>query len=99
MTRDPVCGKFVADPEGFLQKASAQTRVPAKPMNANLVSQAVALPIVSGVSLAKDPVCGMSVNAAKAAGAVEHCGAKYYFCSAGCAQRFVTEPDRYLAAP
>src|SRR5215471_10359918 len=57
------------------------------------------LPVLQGAPLAKDPVCGMNVNPAKAAGAAERHGKKYYFCSAGCAQRFVADPERYVAAP
>lgn len=47
----------------------------------------------------RDPVCGMSVDPAKAAGTAEHGGKTYYFCSKGCAQRFVKEPAKFLAAP
>ena len=35
-------------------------------------------------SLAKDPVCGMSVDPATARHKGEHAGKTYYFCSAGC---------------
>src|SRR5579863_1713228 len=45
---------------------------------------------------ALDPVCGMTVSPAKAKGAVKHKGQTYYFCSAGCAQRFQAEPEKYL---
>jgi Cu+-exporting ATPase len=44
----------------------------------------------------KDPVCGMEVDPAKAAAAVEHLGATHYFCSQGCATKFSPEPQRYL---
>src|SRR5215831_12986853 len=91
--------KFCADPERFLQKALEQTTAGAKPAGGASVWQASAGPILSSLPLAQDPVCGMSVDPAKAAGAVERGGEKYYFCSAGCAQRFVTEPEPYLAAP
>ena len=48
-------------------------------------------------SLAKDPVCGMSVDRATAKHKAEHAGETYYFCSAGCREKFVAEPMRYLA--
>jgi P-type Cu+ transporter len=48
--------------------------------------------------LAKDPVCGMSVDPAKAAAKIDHAGQSYYFCSKGCAQRFAQSPDKYVAA-
>jgi Cu+-exporting ATPase len=45
-----------------------------------------------------DPVCGMDVTPATAAGGrAEHAGQTYWFCSAGCRERFVAEPARYLA--
>ena len=50
-------------------------------------------------SLAKDPVCGMSVDPATAKHKGEHAGTTYYFCSAGCRQKFMAEPMRFLAAP
>ena len=50
-------------------------------------------------SLAKDPVCGMSVDPATAKHKAEHAGATYYFCSAGCREKFIADPARYLAAP
>jgi P-type Cu+ transporter len=47
----------------------------------------------------RDPVCGMTVNPAKAAGTSEHRGRTYYFCGAGCLAKFTAEPDRYLRPP
>lgn len=43
-----------------------------------------------------DPVCGMTVSAEKAADKFEHNGMTYYFCSKGCAQKFRSNPDKYL---
>jgi Cu+-exporting ATPase len=45
-----------------------------------------------------DPVCGMTVNTATAAGMYEREGRTYYFCSPGCREKFATDPERYLAA-
>src|SRR3954464_6037774 len=47
-------------------------------------------------TLAKDPVCGMTVDPAKAKATGEHDGQKYYFCCAGCAQKFQSDPEAYL---
>jgi Cu+-exporting ATPase len=44
----------------------------------------------------RDPVCGMSVDEAKAAGSAEHQGRSYYFCGKGCLAKFQADPDRYL---
>src|SRR5437763_13730969 len=57
------------------------------------------LPILSGPPKAKDPVCGMSVDPAKAAGKVEHGGRAYYFCSKRCAERLAQELEKFLAEP
>ncbi|MEX0742383.1 MAG: YHS domain-containing protein, partial [Phycisphaeraceae bacterium] len=45
---------------------------------------------------ATDPVCGMRVDPASAAGAAEYGGDTYYFCSTGCRAKFVQDPERYL---
>jgi Cu+-exporting ATPase len=47
--------------------------------------------------MAHDPVCGMTVDPARAAGHLEHDGTTYYFCSKGCLAKFAADPDRYLA--
>src|SRR6266700_1898733 len=57
------------------------------------------LPIFASARREKDPVCGMSVEPAKAAGKVQHGGKTYYFCSAQCVERFSKEPEKFLAAP
>ncbi len=57
------------------------------------------LPIFASALREKDPVCGMSVDPAKAAGKVQYGGKTYYFCSARCAERFSKEPEKFLAAP
>jgi len=43
-----------------------------------------------------DPVCGMTVDRETAAGAWEHRGETYYFCSVGCLERFRSDPDHFL---
>jgi Cu+-exporting ATPase len=43
-----------------------------------------------------DPVCGMTVDPATAAGQAEHAGTVYYFCSDHCRQKFVAEPSPYV---
>jgi Cu+-exporting ATPase len=45
----------------------------------------------------RDPVCGMRVSPSEAAAAVPHGGTLHYFCSTGCAEKFRSTPDRYLA--
>ena len=49
--------------------------------------------------LAKDPVCGMSVDPATAKHQAEHGGKTFFFCSGGCRGKFVADPARFLAEP
>ena len=46
-----------------------------------------------------DPVCGMKVNPASAAGQAEHAGQTYYFCSPFCLQRFRANPEAFVKPP
>ncbi len=46
---------------------------------------------------ARDPVCGMSVAVEGAAHRAQHQGRDYFFCCAGCRERFLASPERYLA--
>jgi Cu+-exporting ATPase len=41
----------------------------------------------------------MTVVPEKAAAKVEHAGRSYYFCSKRCAERFSSDPEKFLAAP
>src|ERR1043165_9201091 len=47
--------------------------------------------------MALDPVCGMTVDPAKAAGEFEHKATKYYICSKHCVHAFSSDPERYLS--
>jgi Cu+-exporting ATPase len=49
--------------------------------------------------LEKDPVCGMNVNPATAKNVHEYGGRKFYFCCAGCAEKFKSDPAGYLNKP
>jgi len=43
-----------------------------------------------------DPVCGMAIDPAKAAGKSEYKGATYFFCSAQCKRTFDADPEAVL---
>ena len=43
-----------------------------------------------------DPVCGMTVDPARAKSHVEHANKTYSFCCEGCAKKFSAEPAKYL---
>jgi P-type Cu+ transporter len=51
------------------------------------------------ITLERDPVCGMNLNPASAKYVHEHARKKYYFCCAGCAEKFKAQPQRYLNNP
>ncbi|MBK9439174.1 MAG: YHS domain-containing protein [Chloracidobacterium sp.] len=40
-----------------------------------------------------DPICGMQVMAATAAGSLNQDGDTYYFCSTACLQKFIEPTD------
>lgn len=43
-----------------------------------------------------DPVCGMPVDPARAAGRAVHEGQEYWFCSKSCEAKFTAEPAKYV---
>ena len=45
-----------------------------------------------------DPVCGMTIDPAKAKHRAEHAGHSYFFCSAKCREKFAAEPARYVSS-
>jgi len=47
-----------------------------------------------GADHALDPVCGMTVDPAKAAGHLEHKGRTYHFCSKHCLHAFSADPEK-----
>jgi P-type Cu+ transporter len=87
--------KFKANPQSYLSK-------PASPSSGLVTLKMPAAPapvLLASAALTRDPVCGMNVNPATAKHDYEHGGRKYYFCSAGCVERFTTNPQRYLTKP
>jgi Cu+-exporting ATPase len=47
----------------------------------------------------RDPVCGMNVDPSSAKHVYEHNGRKFYFCCAGCVEKFRADPEKFLRAP
>ncbi len=52
---------------------------------------------LDGRDSVQDPVCGMQVLPATAAGSLEHDGRTYYFCSRHCLEKFRSDPGRFTA--
>ncbi len=45
--------------------------------------------------MAVDPVCAMTIREDTAVEKVEYEGKTYWFCAAGCRERFGKDPERY----
>ena len=82
--------KFQRDPQKYLSPAHR----PAGMTGMVQIGGTSATP-GSAHKLEKDPVCGMSVDPAKAAAAVAHGNKSYYFCSRGCGEKFKADPEKY----
>ena len=48
------------------------------------------------VDTVHDPVCGMDIDPATAAGKSMYNGTLYYFCSLGCKSAFDKDPEKYI---
>src|SRR5580765_1861474 len=99
--------KFAADPEKYLAGAREPMAVGHSPVGQPAVLSIGGLKKAKPANpqsaipnpQSKDPVCGMTVDPAKAAGQFEHKGTSYYFCSKGCLAKFAADPEKYLAGP
>lgn len=81
--------KFSAEPDKYASGAvKPQPHAPA------LVTIGAKPTIPAKIEI--DPVCGMSVNPASAAGTADHRGKKYFFCSKSCLDKFKADPEKYL---
>ena len=56
-------------------------------------------PMTSPTPTERDPVCGMNVNPATAKHVHQHAGKNFYFCCAGCVEKFKANPQIYLNKP
>ncbi len=87
--------RFKANPERAIQPRPASS---AKPTTRRPLPMMQPAPVVTGpVSI--DPVCGMTVQPATAAGSYEYQGKTYYFCATSCLTKFRTDPIHYLTPP
>ena len=87
--------RFKADPERALQPQLVSSP---KPTTRRPLPMMQPAPSVMGAA-AIDPVCGMTVQPATAAGSYEYQGKTYYFCATSCLTKFRAEPIRYLTPP
>jgi YHS domain-containing protein len=54
------------------------------------------LGLIKESDMEKDPVCGMQVDPAKAAGSSDYNGKTYYFCAKVCKTKFDANPGQYV---
>jgi xanthine dehydrogenase accessory factor len=47
---------------------------------------------------ARDPICGMTVDTARARHSADFAGRRFFFCCAGCKQAFDQQPEKYAVA-
>jgi Cu+-exporting ATPase len=85
--------RFKADPEAALR--------PATPNLVTIPKGKKPLPMMIPAAPPKgtgaiDPVCGMTVDPAHAAGSFEYQGKPYYFCATSCLHKFREDPAYYL---
>ena len=87
--------RFKVDPERALQPRATSS---AKPTTRRPLPMMQPAPVPTGVA-AIDPVCGMTVQPAAAAGSYEYQGKIYYFCATSCLTKFRNDPVHYLTPP
>ena len=87
--------RFKADPERALQPSPVS---PPKPTTRRSLPMLQPAPVVTGPA-SIDPVCGMTVYPATAAGSHEYQGKTYYFCATSCLTKFRKDPAYYLIPP
>jgi len=96
----PGCAqKFTADPQKYLKPSKlVSLSSPTAPAQKSGGLVSIGAPkLASSATLERDPVCGMMVEPARAAGKAEYNGTTYYFCNPRCEQRFGAEPEKFLA--
>ena len=85
--------RFKADPELASQPQPVSAEKPPARRPLPIMQPA---PAVTGDAAAIDPVCGMTVQPATAAGSYEYQGKTYYFCGTSCLTKFRADPIHYL---
>ena len=88
--------KFRADPARYLAPTAPVPPTPLRQFGGKALPMLGTSSAGSAVGTAIDPVCGMTVDPATAAGSFAHQGTTYYFCCQGCLTKFRADPPRYL---
>jgi P-type Cu+ transporter len=94
--------KFDAAPERYLRKTTAPPLVQigaTKPKDVDPSHSHHDHGVKTAPATEIDPVCGMTVDPAHAAGSHTYKSKTYYFCSPSCEQKFKASPEHYLRKP
>jgi YHS domain-containing protein len=93
--REPVVSVHIVDvPEGSfgsLGRAMRNADIIRMVMGAGDGAPDAAVPVAAGADTAVDPICGMRVALTGTAITLEHAGATYAFCNAGCRELFAEQ--------
>src|SRR6266480_1786801 len=95
MKEDALSGERKRDFQAYLQRVRHTMHRPSPRIYAS-GTVAEQKPHERALIMALDPVCGMTVDPAKAAGHLEHKGRTYHFCSKHCLHAFSADPGKYL---
>ncbi len=75
-----------------------RARATGTPVQFGVHDHAATMAAEASARTAKDPVCGMDVDPAKAAGMSEFRGRTYYFCNLNCKKAFDGDPEKYTGS-
>jgi P-type Cu+ transporter len=89
--------KFDADPARYAQASSVSLAATKPSLHVlPMAGHAHEHHADHAATMAKDPVCGMTVDPGTTPHRAEHEGQTHYFCAAGCKQKFIAHPAMYL---
>ena len=88
--------KFRADPARYLSPATAAPTKALRQFGGRALPMLASTPAAEATVGVIDPVCGMTVEPATAAGSFAHQGTTYFFCCQSCLTKFRANPQTYL---
>ncbi|MCS6318004.1 MAG: HAD-IC family P-type ATPase, partial [Nitrospira sp.] len=89
--------KFRVDPARYVSSATVTASTVPRQFGGKSLPMLGSSPSGDAVTGVIDPVCGMTVDPATAAGSFDYQGTRYFFCCQGCLTKFRADPQRYLA--
>jgi len=93
-TPEEIAVSILAEIVQVRRAAEAASDAPAATMVASSPARVATVTVATAI----DPICGMTVRIDKARHRADHDGETYYFCCAGCRERFLADPTPHLRA-